>query len=135
MPRRGLPGPNYAWAFAVAASFFVPSQASGIERSAAGPSPDSSAVELSLPADWVYSRAVGADSAVVFSHGTHVARTGSRCTGCHPKPFRILAPTLRISHREMNAGGSCGICHDDKQAFGVRDRESCASCHSGMPAA
>ncbi len=86
---------------------------------------------LRLPADAIYDSSVGADSAVVFRHGTHVALAGNRCTGCHPQLFRILAPTRAISHRAMDAGLSCGHCHDGRQAFGVRDRESCGSCHVG----
>jgi c(7)-type cytochrome triheme protein len=32
----------------------------------------------------------------------------------------------------MNAGGSCGLCHDGEQAFGVREASACGSCHSGV---
>ena len=88
---------------------------------------------LRLPPDAFYDRTVGADSAVVFRHSSHVSLTGYRCTPCHPKPFRILAPTRGISHHAMNAGASCGSCHDGVRAFGVRDRESCATCHVGRP--
>jgi c(7)-type cytochrome triheme protein len=89
--------------------------------------------EVRLPADVVYDRMVGPDSAVVFSHQIHFALAGNRCTGCHPGLFRILAPTPSPTHREMNAGGSCGTCHDGRQAFGVIDRKSCTSCHVGRP--
>ncbi len=96
---------------------------------------DTPAPELKLPPDAVYDRVVGADSAVVFRHGTHVPLVGNRCTDCHPKLFRILQPTPRITHAEMNAGRSCGSCHDGQHAFGVRNPESCASCHTGRPSA
>ncbi len=85
---------------------------------------------LRLPADAVYERRVGPDSAVVFRHGTHVALLG-RCTECHSGLFRILTSTDRITHAEMNAGRSCGACHDGRHAFGVGARESCAACHVG----
>jgi c(7)-type cytochrome triheme protein len=88
-------------------------------------------VPLKLPPDRVYAGSVGPDSAVTFSHVTHVDYESSRCTGCHTKLFRILAPTTRITHREMNAGASCGACHDGKHAFDVRANESCVSCHAG----
>jgi len=94
---------------------------------------DTPAPALKLPADAVYDRIVGADSAVVFRHGTHVPLVGNRCTDCHPKLFRILQPTTRITHAEMNAGGSCGSCHDGQHAFGVKAQASCASCHTGRP--
>jgi len=88
-------------------------------------------VALRLPADLVYDRGIPADSAVTFSHATHVELAGNSCTGCHPKPFRMLQPTHRTSHAVMNAGGSCGTCHDGKQAFGTRDAGSCGTCHAG----
>jgi c(7)-type cytochrome triheme protein len=87
--------------------------------------------DLKLPPDIVYDRVVGADSAVVFRHSTHVALEGDRCTGCHPRLFHMLNPTRRATHREMNAGGACGACHDGRHAFDARASESCASCHAG----
>lgn len=89
--------------------------------------------QLKLPADIVYERVVKPDSAVVFRHETHVAFENNRCTGCHPKPFRLLKPTKRIAHNEMETGGSCGVCHDGKKAFGVTDPTACAVCHAGRP--
>jgi c(7)-type cytochrome triheme protein len=91
-------------------------------------------VAMRLPADIVYGRA-GSDSAVVFSHTTHVALAGDKCTGCHPQTFHILSRGPHPSHPEMLAGKSCGICHDGKQSFSVRDSASCATCHSGGRAA
>jgi len=93
------------------------------------------AVEMKLPPDIVFDREVGADSAVVFRHTTHVDYEGNRCTGCHPRLYRMLSPTHRTTHREMNARGSCGSCHDGKHAFDTRATESCASCHAGRRAA
>jgi c(7)-type cytochrome triheme protein len=93
---------------------------------AGGPAP-----ALRLPADIVYSHAVGPDSAVHFSHDSHVALAGNRCLGCHPAPFRMLKPSRRTSHAEMRSGGACGSCHDGKQAFGVTDLSACQTCHTG----
>lgn len=100
----------------------------------ANPAPVAAAApppELRLPPDVTYQLIVGPDSAVVFSHQTHFALAGNRCTACHPQTFRILSPTKHIAHREMEAGRSCGSCHDGRQAFGVRDSAACSSCHSG----
>jgi c(7)-type cytochrome triheme protein len=88
-------------------------------------------IELRLPADIVYGLVVGSDSAVVFSHQTHVAFAGNRCTGCHPRPFPMLRRAPTPGHRDMNAGSGCGICHDGKKAFGVKDPAECRTCHSG----
>ena len=88
-------------------------------------------VEVKLPADISFDRSVKPDSAVTFSHATHVGFAGNTCTSCHPKPFHMLHPTHHTSHADMNAGGSCGTCHDGKRAFGVRDHGSCGTCHAG----
>lgn len=89
------------------------------------------AIELRLPADIVYARAARPDSAVVFSHRTHFAFAGNRCTGCHPALFHMLKRGPAPGHREMNTGVSCGACHDGKRAFGVVDTSACRTCHSG----
>ena len=39
-------------------------------------------------------------------------------------------PIGRLS-REMRSGGSCGQCHDGKQAFGIADLSACQTCHTG----
>jgi c(7)-type cytochrome triheme protein len=100
------------------------------DGSPTGPAPPA----LKLPANVAYELVVGPDRAVVFSHETHFALAGNRCTACHPQTFRILSPTKHITHREMDAGGSCGTCHDGRQAFGVRDSLACTSCHTGRRA-
>lgn len=86
------------------------------------------AIEVRLPPDIMYSRA---DSAVFFSHRTHVMFAANRCTGCHPATFPMLKRGPVPNHREMNRGASCGLCHDGKQAFGVADTAACLTCHSG----
>ncbi len=119
-----------AWAVLLAAQFMGPAVAPGAERGAR----DSARVApaaLRLPADIVYDFVVGSDSAVVFSHQSHVAFAGNRCTGCHLRPFPILRRGPAQAHRDMNAGGGCGMCHDGKQAFGVLDSGKCRTCHTG----
>jgi c(7)-type cytochrome triheme protein len=130
MPRRGRNGPFGPGSWIFASAFLLPLLAPHptLAAESAGPG-----VELRLPADIVYRRSVGPDSAVVFSHTTHFAYAQNRCTGCHPQPFRMLTPTHRVTHAEMNAGGSCATCHDGKHAFAVRDAGSCSACHSGIP--
>ena len=86
---------------------------------------------MRLPADLVYPHPGHPDSAVVFSHATHVALAENRCTGCHPAAFPMLKRGPVPGHKAMNAGASCGLCHDGKQAFGVRDATACGSCHAG----
>ena len=113
-------------ALVLAAGLCTPAERTLAESSAAAP-----AVPLKLPADHVYARTVSPDSAVIFSHETHVDYESNRCTGCHPKLYRILGGSPQVTHRDMDAGGSCGVCHDGKHAFDVRAKESCGSCHAG----
>lgn len=118
-----------AW-LVLATLLLVPCSAQVAGRAAANGRP----VDLRLPAEILYDRTVGPDSAVVFRHETHVALAGQKCTGCHPRPFRMLTPERRASHRSMSAGRSCGACHDGRQAFGVSDLKSCSVCHTGKTA-
>lgn len=124
------PHARVRWAMAVAALAALALSAPAPARAEASNAPPA----MRLPADIVYGRA-GSDSAVVFRHATHVALAGDKCTGCHPQTFRLLSRGPHPSHPEMDAGKSCGICHDGKQSFGVRDSASCATCHSGGRAA
>jgi c(7)-type cytochrome triheme protein len=81
-----------------------------------------------LPADVTYRGAEGSLGPVVFSHESHVALTERHCPACHPALFSILAPTGKLTHKEMNAGRRCGACHDDgTKASGVQD--ACDHCH------
>jgi c(7)-type cytochrome triheme protein len=83
--------------------------------------------EVRLPPDVTYEGADGSPGPVVFSHTTHVPLAESKCIACHPGTFSILGPTGRITHEEMDAGRSCGVCHDGAKASGVQD--DCAHCH------
>ena len=89
------------------------------------------AKELRLPPDIVLNAAPDSPGAVVFRHATHVEFTGNKCLTCHPQPFSILHPKRRFLHEEMNAGRSCGTCHDGKSATATTDASSCDSCHTG----
>lgn len=88
-----------------------------------------SEIPLRLPADIVYRRSPGSDTIVVFSHATHVAAAENRCITCHPRTFRLLSRGPAPAHAEMNAGRSCGICHDGHKTFAVGDAGACQMCH------
>lgn len=94
--------------------------------------PPAAGIELRLPADIVYAREGRADSAVVFSHTTHAMFESNRCTGCHPAVFPMLKRGPLPAHAAMNAGHSCGTCHDGENAFGVADAAACGTCHTGQ---
>jgi c(7)-type cytochrome triheme protein len=99
---------------------------------AAGPA---AGIELKLPADIIYRPKTGTDSAVVFSHQSHAGYADNHCTTCHPQPFTMLKRGPDPTHAQMNAGRSCGICHDGQKAHDVKDTASCSNCHTGVPAA
>ncbi len=65
--------------------------------------------------------------AVAFSHTVHTGMFG--CGECHPDTFKAKANSNQVGMKKMEAGESCGACHDGNTAFGVKD--DCASCHAG----
>lgn len=83
--------------------------------------------ELKGPADFEYD---GKSSGkVVFSHEKHAAKN-PKCTDCHVKIFK-MTKGVRTAFKmaDMNNGQSCGLCHDGKTAFSVKDQATCNKCH------
>lgn len=113
------------------ASFLLSGEAE--EPPAAPSSPAKEPIELRLPPDLEYKGAAEGPGVVVFRHSTHVALTENNCLACHNPPdpiFKILHPAHHTSHEEMEAGKTCGACHDDKKAFGITNTDNCQNCHS-----
>ena len=87
---------------------------------------------LKLPADKPLPQSPDSPGVVKFSHASHVDAGKPSCTTCHPKPFQILGgdgakkAATPIKHEDMEAGRSCGVCHDGKAAHGLDD---CTACH------
>jgi c(7)-type cytochrome triheme protein len=87
---------------------------------------------LKLPPDKPLPQSPDSPGVVKFSHGSHVDAGKPNCTTCHPKPFAILGgeatkkAAAPITHEDMEAGRSCGTCHDGKAAHGLDD---CTACH------
>ena len=88
------------------------------------------AQQLRLPPDLTYSKAEGSPGKVVFSHQFHTA-VADKCTACHVKLFRMLRPARQVTHTDMEAGKSCGACHNGQMAFGPTDAAGCPRCHVG----
>jgi len=61
----------------------------------------------------------------VFSHTPHIAMY--RCNDCHTSLFIPGAGNKPASMPDMEAGKSCGACHEGKTAFTVA--ASCEKCH------
>jgi c(7)-type cytochrome triheme protein len=63
----------------------------------------------------------------IFLHSVHTAQFS--CTACHPEVFRAEAGARvnKATMLEMDAGKSCGACHDGSRAFSVKGE--CLACH------
>ena len=86
--------------------------------------------ELRLPPDQLLDEH-DSPAAVTFSHTNHATYTDNRCLTCHPQPFSILGRHRPLLHQEMDAGDSCGICHNGSDATDVDVEDSCSVCHTG----
>ena len=92
--------------------------------------PHAASQQLRLPPDLVYGKSTASPGKVIFSHEFHVAAS-DKCTACHVRLFRMLRPTRQVGHADMEAGRSCGACHNDQMAFGPADPANCTRCHLG----
>ncbi len=106
-----------AW---LAASWGVLAAAVGLAAAAVFP----------LPPDFSYP-AGNAPGPVSFSHQKHADAKITNCLDCHgPGKFQMKkGGTTERGHAAMNAGKSCGACHDGTKAFGTADAASCTRCH------
>ncbi len=66
---------------------------------------------------------------VVFKHEFHVQKKGLKCADCHNAIFKPKASIFSSTMEKMRNGEACGVCHNGKRAFDVRD--NCARCHKG----
>ena len=68
---------------------------------------------------------------VVFDHSSHVDLDAPECASCHTNDFAILhdgtVESASMLMESMEAGHSCGRCHDGETAFSVED--DCDYCH------
>ena len=62
---------------------------------------------------------------VLFSHKSHLGLY--TCVDCHISKFSTFRNSKKVSMNEMEAGKSCGSCHEGKTAFSVK--EKCDACH------
>ena len=69
----------------------------------------------------------GSVGKVIFDGKAH-ADKGFKCTDCHTKIFP-MKKTEGIKMADMNAGKSCGVCHNGEKAFKTNDPANCSKCH------
>ena len=69
---------------------------------------------------------------VIYPHWVH--RIWFECKVCHQAYFIMNRWRNKVSHKEIESGKQCGVCHNGKLAFGA-DKE-CDRCHlAGKPEA
>ena len=69
----------------------------------------------------------------MFSHNSHVIKTGLSCDSCHPALFDRKRGSAKAkgdyTMASLDAGKYCGSCHDGKTAFNTTGPETCKTCH------
>lgn len=65
---------------------------------------------------------------VTFDGKVH-ADKGLKCNDCHSKIFKFKKGSTSMTMDELNAGKSCGECHNGTKAFKTSDTANCAKCH------
>jgi c(7)-type cytochrome triheme protein len=67
---------------------------------------------------------------VLFNHEYHVNLKGQRCNSCHYKTFQMTGGAeFKMDMSLLTKGKFCGICHNGKTAFDVKDANTCKRCH------
>ena len=73
-------------------------------------------------------KAAGMDDvpSAIFPHWVH--RLQFKCGACHNEPFKMKAGANPVTMDDIQAGRSCGVCHNGTDAF-VANFDSCSRCH------
>jgi len=85
--------------------------------------------ESSEPGDIKFVRqSAGMDDVTpaTFPHWIH--RLGYTCYACHDTPFKMKAGANEVTMDQIQAGQSCGVCHNGKTAF-ESSLTTCNRCH------
>jgi len=61
-----------------------------------------------------------------FDHEFHLGMF--KCADCHTKIFKYKKGASSATMAQMEAGASCGTCHNGNDAFSVKD--DCVKCHN-----
>jgi c(7)-type cytochrome triheme protein len=98
--------------------------------------PEHGAAQAKLPPDFVFESGKDSPGAVTFSHEKHKQAGVDKCTACHVKVFKMKkGQSGNLVMDKMNAGESCGTCHDGKTqvggkvVFATGEKATCENCH------
>lgn len=100
---------------------------SGMKAFSVASEKDCSRCHSGKPRDITYT--VKGLGSALFSHATHIAKTGGSCKGCHNGSV-ITGKEKAVTMAEMEKGRTCGSCHNGKRAFAVT--ANCDRCHKGL---
>ena len=82
---------------------------------------------LAVPSGKTVEYAGGPGGKVIFEGKAH-ADKGLKCSDCHPKIFPMKkGEGLKMA--DMDAGKSCGTCHNGEKAFKTSNQADCGKCH------
>jgi len=88
-----------------------------------------------IPPDFSFDKSKDSPGQVTFSHEKHM-KAAEKCTACHTKVFKMKkGATGEFKMDKMNAGESCGTCHNGKTEMGgkavftTNDKGNCEKCH------
>ena len=82
---------------------------------------------FAVPSGKTVEYAGGSGGKVVFSGKVH-ADKGLKCSDCHPKLFPMKKGE-GFKMADIDAGKSCGACHNGEKAFKTSDKANCGKCH------
>ena len=100
---------------------------SGVKAFSVASEKECSRCHTGKPRDVSY--AVKGLGTAVFSHSTHITKTGGACRECHNGRV-ITGKEIAVTMAEMEKGRTCGACHNGKRAFAVT--ANCDRCHKGL---
>ncbi len=63
---------------------------------------------------------------VVFDGTVH---SKIKCNECHAALFKMKKGANPATMKDMEAGKSCGACHNGTKAFNQKDEANCGKCH------
>jgi c(7)-type cytochrome triheme protein len=93
------------------------------------------AAQVKIPPDYALEQGKDSPGVVTFSHEKHKEKV-EKCTGCHTKVFKMKkGQTGPFTMAKMDAGESCGTCHNGKTqlggkvVFATNDKAACENCH------
>lgn len=83
---------------------------------------------VAVPPGKTVEYAGGEPGKVIFDGQFHAGK-GLKCTDCHTKIYQMKKTDVRMKMADINAGKSCGECHNGSKAFKAGDPANCVKCH------